>query len=380
MADEQTQPGPQQEYHTVGGLSGHLLRNEMVDQPDVEKEAVEEIAQPEPPVIPQEPAPEQEPQPQAAQGEMYSYKKPDGTEGTFELSTNPEERAKQIASLASGKDAYLLNREIVKQENPELASNMYKLMQNQTEILSTMSEQQKQQQQEADPTSVLTDQQKVYYRHLVDNGDDVGAQAYLSSQFATNTLLYDTMQEMEELKKQQQQQAVAPRIERNIAKLRQFDPSLPDPNTQPKDFYQAAFQHGKYGGYLRGMGMDDQLIFYGNIDHDSLYKAYEMTTNPSTNNTQQAQVQPGAIAPGATASTTNVSPDVLKTMQDVSGGQSRSMVGNEPEKTKLSQATTRREMRALDRDGNVSDSFLGGMGGAISDYVDRKRAGKKFSQ
>jgi len=373
MADKDTQPGAQQEYHTVGGLSQHLLRNDMVNQPIIDDDVVEEITQPTP-QTPQETVPEPTPLPQATQGESYPYTKPDGTEGTFVLPTDPAEKAKAIASLASGKDAYLLNREIVKEQNPELAAQMYKLMQNQTGILEKMSEQQVQQKQEEDPTSVLTEQQKGYYMHLADNGDEEGAKAYLASSYATNMMVYNALEKVDALEKNHQQSQIAPVIERNVNKIRELDPSLPEAGytkEQGEVFYNK-FMQG-YGGFLRKNGFSDQQIFYGNIDHDTQHKVYDMTAN---SNTQQAQVRPGLTNSAATANTTTVSPDVLKTMQDVSGGQSRSAIGNEPEFSKLSKASNRRDMRALDRDGSVSESFLGGLGGDLMDYVNRRRAGK----
>ena len=188
-------------------------------------------------------------------------------------------------------------------------------------------------------------------------------------------MVYNALEKVDALEKTQQQSQIAPVIERNVNKLRELDPSLPEAGytkEQGEVFYNK-FMQG-YGGFLRKNGFSDQQIFYGNIDHDTQHKVYGMTAN---SNTQQAQVNPALTGAGATANTTTVSPDVLKTMQDVSGGQSRSAIGNEPERSNLSKASNRRDMRQLDQDGSVSDSFLGGLGGAITERIEQVRGIKR---
>jgi hypothetical protein len=377
MVDEKTQPGPaKQEYHTTGGLSSYFMQGEG-NAPDEEVLHVPAPEQ-EQQETPLESAPPQEavPQPEP-QGEVIEYNKPDGTQGTIELSNDPAERKKQIASAFSGKDAYLLNKEIVKQQDPELAGKMYQMMQNQTDILGKLTEQQEQTQKQADPLSVLTDDQARYYNHLKEQGDDTGAESYFKSQYATNMMIYDQQQKLEKMEKSQIQQSNQTLVERNVNKFRQLDPSLPNPGYTPEQgqVFLNEFYKG-YGGFLRGtMRYTDQQIMFGDLDHDYLYKQYQ--ANSATANTTQAAVPPGATPPAATANQT-VSPEVLQTMQDVSGGAAQAPMGNEPDESAWMRGANQRDLRVRDRkDGSISENFIKSLGGDVVNYIQRKRDSQK---
>ena len=390
MADEerQAQPGAQREYHTVGGLGNFLMgkvggepedTEEVIEgEPETEPE-VEEFETPEnpPQVIPQETI-EPEPQQGEAQIERYTYTKPDGSEGVIELSTDPNERARQIASMASGKDAYLAGREISKAYSPELGDKWYELMKNQTEIMRKMDERQESQ-QKSDPTSVLTEQQREHYDYLIESGDDRGAQTYLKSTYATNMMMFDAMKKVEEMeeklekeKEDNLRQEAIKGFYRNVDKYRTLYPELPDPNYNGDAFYQALMQ--KLGGFLRRQGFSDQQILFGHIDIETLDKAYKLT-NP--NATQQGTGKRGQTSSQATANDT-VSPEVLRQVRDMSGGGAKSAIGNEPDDSKIAQATSRRDLRELDKDGGVSNSFINAMfSGDVAEYISRRRAAKK---
>ena len=390
MANEerQAQPGAQREYHTVGGLGNFLMgkvggepedTEEVIEgEPETEPE-VEEFETPEnpPQVIPQETI-EPEPQQGEAPYEVIDVKLADGSIIQERLSSDPEERKKQISSAFSGKYAYLATRDIAKQTSPELADKWYDIVKSNTEILRRMDERQESE-DKSDPTKVLSRQQKARYNRMMNRGDEDEAQEYLEEAYATNMMMYDAVKKVEELeskidedKKETLKQEALKGFYRNVDKYRTLYPELPDPNYNGDAFYQALME--KLGGFLRRQGFSDQQILFGHIDIETLDKAYKLT-NP--NATQQGTGKRGQTSSQATANDT-VSPEVLRQVRDMSGGGAKSAIGNEPDDSKIAQATSRRDLRELDKDGGVSNSFINAMfSGDVAEYISRRRAAKK---
>lgn len=315
-------------------------------QPAVEPESQDATAQ-----QPAQPA-------QSSQPEVIEYSKPDGSIGQEELPVDPIERKKKIAELASGRDAYLAGREIVKEKAPELSDEWRSLLKGQQEILSKMADAQAQvqQNQKVDPVDLLTDDQREYYQIHVDEGDERKANAYLKACLNQNMMIFDTQKKNEETERKMLEQ----RVNNRAMEFRQLDSSLPNPSRGGKDAqaFTQKFQDG-YGGYLQNLGFSpEQIWFSDNIDHETLYNAYLTKTGQSKQNKETTQPQTPVKTVDVAKAT--IAPAVAKSIQDVSRGSVSASIGGEDDFARYRNVRGRGAIRALDQQdgGKFSEKLL----------------------
>ena len=294
--------------------------------------------------------------------EVIEYTRPDGTMGKLELPADPTERAKKIASLASGTDAYEAGRNLVRDKAPELSEEWRGLLKVQQDTLKTIQDnQQAQAQQKYDPVDALTADQREYYDYLKDErGDDREAALYLKDKVTTNLMIFETNKGIEEQKREVLRQKVLSRTN----EIRLLDPSLPSPARGNEANFQKSFYSG-FGGWLLEQGFSEEQIFFSeNINLETLHNVYKSNSGQSQKKLSDSVDIKNSEAKADVVAKATISPEVAKSIKDVQGGSLSASIGNSDFMEKYSKAESRSDIRNLDRQdgGKFGINALEGLG------------------
>jgi len=306
------------------------------------------------------------------QPEVIEYTKPDGSIGQEELPIDPVERKKKIAELASGRDAYLAGREIVKEKAPEIADEWRQLLKGQQEILNKVVETQQaqQQNQKLEPADMLTDDQRQYYEYVKERGDEREAEAYLKNAYNQNLMIYDMQKKIDE----QNKVALQQRFNAKAVEFRQLDPTLSNPQRGGKDAesFMQQFNSG-YGGWLVSQGFSPEQIWLSdNIDHETLHNAYLIKTGQSKKDTTQSQTPVKTVE----VAKATIAPEVAKSIQDVARGSVSASIGGDDDFARYRKAHGRAALRNLNEQdgGKLMDAFMEQTG--IAKFLPKRKQAK----
>lgn len=302
--------------------------------------------------------------------EIVPYQKPDGTQGQLELPTDPEERLKKIASLASGTDAYEAGRDIVREKAPQLSDEWRGLLKVQQDTLKTIQDNQQQQaQQDYDPLKGLNADQREYYDYLKEEkGDEREAALYLKKELTSNLMLFDAQQQAIEQKKD----ALRQKVQYRVKELRAIDKSLPNPARGNDENFQRSFNSG-FGGFLIDQGFSEEQIFFSdNIDFETQYLVYQTKSGQSQKKLSTSEDTKKTDAKAEAVAKATISPDVAKSIKDVAGGNLSANIGNNEPLAKYKDAKSRSDIRKLDQQdgGKLGIAALEGFG--ISKFLTGK--------
>lgn len=292
----------------------------------------------------------------------------DGTKVQEPLPETQQELEQAYANYKSLEKSYEALKGVVREKAPEIADDLRPLLRQQTEILNKMADAQVQAQtnQKVDPVTLLSEEQLPLYQRYMEQGDEAMANAYMKSSIDTNRRIFESYMQNEETKREIQKQAVVSRLQ----ELRALDSSIPNPRLNLEKSVNE-FEKG-YGGYLLRAGFSaEQVMYSDNIDHETLYSAYQQSLTKTGQSRQNKSTQQETPVKTVDPAKAVIPPDVAKSIQDVGRGSVSANIGGEQDGSRYRNVHGRAALRRLANDDpSFVDNIMKGMG--IDEFLPKR--------